>query len=97
MTVDYGAVHYREGQYVRTGDPLIDIDPRQYEAQLVQAQGLLERDQNTLGVEAQMDLERYKHSVGPSNAIPRQTLEDQEKTVLQDQGTVQERRGAGRL
>src|ERR1700728_1370460 len=36
------AVHYREGQYVRTGDPLIAIDPRQYEAQLVQAQGLLE-------------------------------------------------------
>jgi multidrug efflux system membrane fusion protein len=85
------AVHYREGQYVRTGDPLIDIDPRQYEAQLVQAQGLLERDQNTLA-EAQMDLERYKQAWA-KNAIPRQTLEDQEKVVLQDQGTVKNDQG----
>src|SRR5205085_3123878 len=42
------AVHYREGQIVRKGDPLIDIDCRQYEAQLAQAQGTLERDQNVL-------------------------------------------------
>src|SRR6202034_2565643 len=38
------AVHYREGQYVKKGDPLIDIDARPYAAQLAQAQGLLERD-----------------------------------------------------
>ena len=42
------AVHYREGQFVHKGDPLIDIDARPYEAQLVQAQGALERDQNLL-------------------------------------------------
>ena len=85
------AVHYREGQYVRKGDPLIDIDPRPYAAQLAQAQGLLERDQNTLA-EAQMDLERYKQAWA-KNAIPRQTLEDQEKLVLQDQGTVKNDQG----
>ena len=85
------AVHYREGQFVRKGDPLIDIDPRQYEAQLAQAEGLLERDQNTLA-EAQMDLERYKQAWA-KNAIPRQTLEDQEKVVLQDQGTVKNDQG----
>jgi multidrug efflux system membrane fusion protein len=79
-------VHYREGQIVRKGDPLIDIDSRPYAAQLAEAQGALERDQNLLA-EAQMDLERYQQAWA-KNAIPRQTLEDQEKLVAQDQGTV---------
>ena len=86
-------VHYREGQMVQKGDPLIDIDPRPYEAQLAQAQGALERDQNLLA-EAQMDLERYQEAWA-KNAIPRQTLEDQEKMVLQDQGTVKNDEGYG--
>jgi len=85
------AVHYREGQDVRKGDPLIDIDSRPYEAQLAQAQGTLDRDQNLLG-EAQMDLTRYQDAWA-KNAIPRQTLEDQQKIVLQDQGTVQNDQG----
>ena len=80
------AVHYREGQTVKKGDPLIDIDARQYEAQVAQAEGTLERDQNLLA-QAEMDLERYKQAWG-KNAIPRQTLEDQEKVVLQDKGTI---------
>ncbi len=85
------AVHYREGQDVRKGDSLIDIDSRPYEAQLAQAKGTLERDQNLLA-EAQMDLKRYQDAWA-KNAIPRQTLEDQEKVVLQDQGTVQNDQG----
>ena len=85
------AVHYREGQLVQKGDPLVDIDSRQYEAQLAQAEGTLERDQNLLA-QAQMDLERYKVAWG-KNAIPRQTLEDQEKIVLQDQGTIKNDEG----
>ncbi len=85
------SVHYREGQYVKKGDPLIDIDPRQYAAQVVQAQGLLDRDKNLLA-EAQMDLDRYKEA-WTKNAIPRQTLEDQEKVVFQDQGTVKNDEG----
>jgi multidrug efflux system membrane fusion protein len=80
------AVHFREGQNVKKGDALIDIDSRPYEAQLKEAQGALERDQNLLA-EAQMDLKRYQDAWA-KNAIPRQTLEDQEKLVLQDQGTV---------
>ena len=59
MTGVITAVHYREGQTVHKGDPLIDIDSRTYEAQLAQAQGMLERDQNMLA-EAQMDLKRYQ-------------------------------------
>lgn len=85
------AVHYREGQDVRKGAPLIDIDSRPYEAQLAQAQGTLNRDQNLLA-EAQMDQTRYQ-AAWAKNAIPRQTLEDQEKIVLQDQGTVQNDQG----
>jgi multidrug efflux system membrane fusion protein len=80
------AVHYTEGQIVRKGDPLIDIDPRTYQATLLQAQGTLDRDENVLG-QAKMDLERYKEAWA-RNAIPKQTLDDQGKIVLQDQGTV---------
>jgi multidrug efflux system membrane fusion protein len=79
-------VHYKEGQLVSKGEALLDIDPRPYQATLVQAQGTLERDENILG-QAKMDLERYKDAWA-RNAIPKQTLDDQEKIVLQNQGTV---------
>jgi len=80
------AVHYAEGQRVHTGDPLIDIDSRPYRAMLLQAQGALERDENLLA-EAQVDLDRYRDAWA-RNAIAKQILDDQEKLVLQDQGTV---------
>ena len=85
------AVNYREGQTVHKGDKLIDIDDRPYQAQLEQAQGALDRDQGLLA-EAQMDLKRYQDAWA-KNAIPRQTFEDQEKVVLQDQGTVKNDEG----
>ena len=84
-------VHYREGQTVHKGDPLIEIDSRPYAAQLAQAQGILQRDQNLLA-ESRMDLARYQNAWS-KNAIPRQTLEDQEKLVLQDEGTVKNDEG----
>ncbi len=80
------AVRYTEGQMVHQGDPLVDIDPRPYRATLLQAQGTLERDQNVLA-QAEMDLGRYR-AAWSRDAIPKQTLEDQEKLVLQDRGTV---------
>jgi multidrug efflux system membrane fusion protein len=86
------AVHYREGQTVRRGDPLIEIDARPYQAQLLQAQGALERDTNLLA-QAKMDLARYQ-AAWARNAIARQTVEDQEKLVLQEQGTVKVDQGA---
>ena len=85
------SVHYREGQIVRKGDPLVDIDPRPYEATLAQAQGQLLHDQGVLG-EAQMDLKRYQAAYA-QNAIAKQILDDQEKAVIQDQGTVQADQG----
>ena len=79
-------VYYTEGQYVKKGDPLIDIDSRQYVAQLAQAQGVLDRDQSQLA-QTKMDLARYQDA-WKKNAIQRQTLEDQEKQVGVIEGTV---------
>ena len=86
------AVHYQEGQIVRQGEPLIDIDSRSYRATLLQAQGILERDENILA-QAKMDLVRYQ-SAWSRNAIPKQTLDDQEKIVLQNEGTVKNDQGS---
>jgi len=85
------AVHYKEGQLVSKGDPLVDIDSRPYQATLLQAQGALERDQNLLA-QAQMDLERYR-TAWARNAIAKQILDDQEKLVLQDEGAVKNDQG----
>jgi multidrug efflux system membrane fusion protein len=84
-------VNYKEGQTVRKGDPLIDIDARPYRASLLQAQGQLERDQNVLA-QAVMDVERYRDAWA-RKAIAKQILDDQEKLVLQDQGTVKNDEG----
>jgi multidrug efflux system membrane fusion protein len=85
------AVHYVEGQMVHRGDPLIDIDPRPYEAQLLEAQGTLDHDRAVLA-QAEMDLARYKDASG-QQAIARQTYEDQIQTVEQDRGTVKNDEG----
>ena len=85
------AVHYSEGQFVQKGDALIDIDPRPYQAQLMQAEGALERDKN-IQAQAQMDLVRYR-AAWARNGINKQLLDDQEKIALQDQGTVKNDQG----
>ena len=89
------AVNYAEGQMVQKGDPLIEIDPRFYQAQVLQAQGALERDTNLLA-QAKMDLERYRVAWA-RNAIQKQTLDDQEKLVLQLEGTVKNDQGTLQL
>lgn len=86
------AVDYQEGQLVNKGALLVEIDARPFEATLLQAQGALDRDQNVLA-QAQMDLERYQ-AAWARNAIAKQTLDDQEKLVKQDMGTVKNDQGA---
>ena len=86
------SVHYSEGQFVQKGDALADIDPRPYRAQLLQAEGTLEHDTNVLA-QAQMDVDRYR-TAWAGNGISKQLLDDQEKIVLQDQGTVKNDQGA---
>jgi multidrug efflux system membrane fusion protein len=85
------AVHFTEGQIVSKGTPLIDIDPRPYQATLMQAEGALERDQAILA-QGMMDRDRYRDAWA-RNAIPKQTLDDQEKIVLQQAGTVKNDQG----
>ena len=85
------AVNYREGQMVRKGQSLIEVDPRPYEAQLEEAQGTLEHDRGLLA-QAKIDLARYQRA-SALNAIARQTLEDQEQAVVQYQGTVRNDEG----
>ena len=79
-------VYYKEGQLVQKGQPLVDIDPRPYQATLTQALGTLKHDQGVLA-EAQIDLARYQEAFA-RNAIARQQVEDQQQAVVQDQGTV---------
>jgi membrane fusion protein, multidrug efflux system len=85
------AVHFKEGQLISKGDPLVDVDSGPYRATLLQAQGALERDQGVLA-QAQMDVERYR-AAWARNAIQKQLLDDQEKLVLQDEGTVKNDQG----
>ncbi len=84
-------VNYREGQMVAKGTQLIQIDPRIYQAQVLTAEGNLERDTNLLA-QANMNLARYQ-AAWSKNAVARQTLEDQEKLVAQYQGTIKADQG----
>ncbi len=86
------AVNYREGQTVRKGDPLLDINPMPYQATLDIAKGTLMRDQGVLA-QAKLDLDRYQ-AAWARNAIAKQQLDDQAKLVDQDTGLVRSDEGA---
>jgi multidrug efflux system membrane fusion protein len=79
-------IAFEEGQMVKQGDPLAEIDARPYELTLAQAQGQLLRDQALLD-DAQLDLARYQ-KLAVTNAIPKQQLDTQASLVKQDQGVV---------
>jgi membrane fusion protein, multidrug efflux system len=84
-------VEFKEGQRVKKGDFLAQIDPRIYQAQLEQAQGQLERDQAQLA-NAKLDLARYQ-KLNSQDSVARQTLDTQRATVQQDEGIVQNDQG----
>src|SRR5579871_1350524 len=79
-------VLYKEGEIVQQGAPLVEIDPRPYQAVLDQAEGTLARDQALLK-NAQIDLARYK-VLAAQQAIPEQQLATQDALVSQYQGTI---------
>jgi membrane fusion protein, multidrug efflux system len=85
-------VDFKEGDDVKKGDLLAEIDPRPYEAALAQANGNLARDEALLKG-AQVDLARYQ-GLAAQNAVPHQTLDTQVALVAQDQGTVEFDRAA---
>jgi membrane fusion protein, multidrug efflux system len=80
-------VAFKEGDEVKKGDLLAEIDSRPYEATLAQAKGQLARDEALLKG-AQVDLTRYQ-GLAAQNAVPHQTLDTQIALVAQDQGTVE--------
>jgi multidrug efflux system membrane fusion protein len=84
-------VGFKEGQIVKKGDFLAQIDPRPYQAALDQAQGTLAHDQGLLG-QAQADLKRYQ-TLGRQDSIAQQQLDDQRYLVAQYTGTVQTDQG----
>lgn len=79
-------IYFKQGQEVKAGQKLFEIDPRPYAAALEQAQGQLARDRASLA-EAVMDLARYR-KLAAQNSIELQTAQDQQYVVGQDRGTV---------
>jgi membrane fusion protein, multidrug efflux system len=79
-------VGFTEGQLVKQGDFLAQIDPRPYQLQQAQYEGQLAHDQGLLA-QAQVDLARYQ-KLAEQNSIARQQYEDQIYIVQQYQGTV---------
>jgi multidrug efflux system membrane fusion protein len=85
------SVDFKEGDLVQKGDPLIEIDPRPYQAVVDQAEGALIRDQALLA-NALVDQTRYTTLLA-QNAIPEQELATQKTLVVQDQGIVKNDQG----
>ena len=86
------SVAFREGQLVKAGDLLAEIDPRPFQVQLTQASGQMAKDQALLK-NAQLDLERYR-TLLTQDSISKQQVDTQEALVRQNEGTVQSDQGA---
>lgn len=79
-------VYYHEGDMVKQGDLLLEIDPRPYQVMLEQAEGQMARDQATLD-NAHVDLDRYTKLMA-QNAIQEQLLATQKSAVAQAEGVI---------
>ncbi len=79
-------VLFTEGQIVKEGALLAEIDPRPFQVQLMQAEGQLARDQALLA-NAKLDLERYR-TLYDQDSVPKQQLDTQASLVQQYEGAV---------
>src|SRR6266481_1748911 len=79
-------INFTEGQYVKEGDSLVEIDPRPYQVQLEQAQGQLAKDQAQLR-DVQVDYERFK-LLFQEGVIPKQQLDTQQAQVGTFEGAI---------
>lgn len=82
-------VLFAEGQFVEAGTLLAQIDPRNYQASLLQAEGALQETRAQLS-SAELDLKRYQ-GLYKEDSVARQTLEQQEALVAQYRGTLKVR------
>jgi multidrug efflux system membrane fusion protein len=79
-------VDFKEGQEVKEGEPLFQIDPRPYQAALEQAEGNLEKDQAQLAT-ARIDLDRYEKLL-PTGYQTRQSYDQQKGQVALFQASI---------
>jgi membrane fusion protein, multidrug efflux system len=84
-------VGFKEGQLVRKGALLAQIDPRPFQAALDQAEGQLRHDQALLA-NARLDLARYA-ALTAQDSVAKQTYDTQVSLVAQDEGTVKSDQG----
>ena len=85
-------VYFKEGQMVKAGELLAEIDPRSYQNALLQAEGTLLQNQAQLK-NAQVDVQRYR-GLYAEDSIAKQTLDTAEALVSQYQGTVKTNQAA---
>ncbi|WP_248096457.1 MdtA/MuxA family multidrug efflux RND transporter periplasmic adaptor subunit [Pseudomonas fragi] len=85
-------VYFKEGQMVKAGELLAEIDPRSYQNALLQAEGMLLQNQAQLK-NAQVDVQRYR-GLYAEDSIAKQTLDTAEALVSQYQGTVKTNQAA---
>jgi multidrug efflux system membrane fusion protein len=85
-------VLFREGEFVKAGQLLAEIDPRPFHVQLTQAEGQLAKDQALLR-NAVLDLERYK-TLFAQDSVAKQQLDTQAALVRQYEGTIKADQGA---
>jgi multidrug efflux system membrane fusion protein len=79
-------VLFKEGQAVKEGDLLAEIDPRPFQVQLTQAEGQIARDQALLA-NARLDLDRYR-TLHEQDSIAKQLVDTQASLVRQYEGAV---------
>jgi multidrug efflux system membrane fusion protein len=84
-------VLFQEGQIVKSGELLAEIDPRPFDVQLKQAEGQMARDQAQLK-NAQLDLQRYR-DLYQQGFVAKQQVDTQEALVDQYRGTIKTDQG----